>query len=602
MYQRKNCLQEQSELMKTSMWIEYPANCYRQLFDVLELFDFDQNEVVHCAMSNNTKTVATVFKNNEDLWNGFRPYLRIDKMTPLECACFMLQSDSSYTTLKRNKMCLDSFGYNALHSNSTVSTIRTLFSQIFVHRFKVRAYPQNRAVAVDFEALFSQVNSWILNGEYELERGKEDRKYLTKPVNILELCVVWRTDGTPSSNGTKPFLVFGISVTYRGCELSFPGDIKFIPAVVQFSKESNASFEFWGSLAREAFMNSGLAEAQISFGMDGGGFFKWQNSMKVNPYCSCKGFDDWSICCCSLFQAVSDTYKDKEPWNVLKHKRKDLDFSINPILKDLSEEQLEIFKKIPTDFYKTCSLSLEKSGALDEFMKLDCSANGSKITAKRIRELLGLLDIPLPTAYKDGKKIYPSKDILLAFALDKQTKMMSDDNAGIVDNYWLLKFVICIMHGKFRLTSRKLMLLFGACKDSDLFYPNFQLTLSSYHVNFRIYTTKGGKQKISPLNGHCCDFFLDNEEAIVRSVLPPKLFIGMENDDWTVEGLQGVIEDKLKKKNINCGIPVGVDIIGLQKLYVDSIGGNHKRADEWVSLFQRATKHYKTLKKGISKF
>lgn len=565
----------------------------------MALFKFEADEIVRLVTSKNMRDTVNALME-ESIWKRFRKHLRISKMEPLECVCYMVNSRSSYTHYSDSRKCLRDFGYDALRDDSDLTSIRTLLSNVIIQRFKMRVHPKQRAVSIFFEALFAQLNYWIVEGDFYIAK---DHEYVKNPKLVLQAELVWRTDATPSSNKKKPFLVFGISVIYKGCEVAFTDEkIRFFPCVIQFTSEENQFFEFWGDKAKEAFHRVKFDDNRVAFGIDGGGFFKWVGNMTTVPYCSCEK-SGWGKCCCDLFKIVGESFRNVFPWKELKGARPHLEFNPEPLFSELSDEHLELFKDFPISFYEKQPLKEafakeceDKEVLLAKFLSLDFT-NTKCISLKDLTYLWKSLALPLPK--EKNAKGNLTKDILLKASIEIQKDFHNGESPQIsIDKYWYSRFVLCIMHGSFNLVRHKIMFLYQQCKHSSFYFPRFVLAMKAYAIHFGINVANDGSEKVTPMCGHDCDRFDKEFYKIIDAAVIPQELVGVE---MTLDVLKKVVKDLTTKHNIEIPILETDTEYDLVEKVHNNIGEN-TRAIRIKKLFRSSIEYYATLKNGISKF
>ena len=596
-------------------------------------------------------------KQSKDKFN-FLNNVRLKLMTPLQCIYFMIKSNMSYPQYEKVKKYLDSLGYHILRSSSDIAYLRSMISKIIAQRLNFRLYEERKAIALDFSLFFGQLNEWIDKHNFTLKNmNKMD-------VDKSKLKIIFRTDGTPSSNKKKPFLVFGFSVIYNNEELAFTEEkIKFFPCVISFAEECNEEFNYWAKLVKDQLKESNIPEDKVFFSMDGGGFLKWIDNKNKTPYCNCTGQQEWMYCYCDFFyfgeaevqfpslrnrnvefllgnekydsvttsgDIVVALETDHDPTiesnevsfkslfskdemvlylydNLDKFNNKNLDLLIEE--KNVLKGLLELKKKESSgnidkeSVLKECNLILEtlpkedidavkKKQQIVQEKFLEMDLDNTRCTINDLKEIFNSLHFKIPDGNKADYLIY-----------GKQCQTMLKEGHvptpfGNVDVYWLSKFVICIMHGDFRLANRIIMFLFGITKTSSFYFPRFALALVSCKIHFNIYHNHKTKQyKVRPLSGHDTDKLFKFINQIIDFCVPIKEFIL----DVDYKTLVEYIREKDELKNFK-GTTNNVDLRTLkEQIHLHMVkNGTHSQANRIKEVFKEARDRYVTLRKGFS--
>ena len=551
--------------------------------------------VVNCKKAISAKVIY-----KSEFWSYFiQNHLRLKKMDGLENACYFINSKTSYTTYNTIRQCLDDFGYGGgLRDDSGFARYKSILGLIVAQRFKFSVHHEKRAVLLEFVLFFGQINYWISKKDYTFTNF-----ILEGELDFSKLIVKWTTDGTPSSNRKKPFLVFGVTFVYDGHEMAFTKEkVRFWPLVIQYSKESSESFDYWGNKVKIALKESEIPDSAVMISMDGGAWGHWVG-LGICPFCQCGGYDEWATCSCDAFKLPSESCSNEEFWKQLiavRDKLKPIDnnsepeyFDNSPMFSSLTPEQLKMFEEIPINTFKSISDSCKKkSEAITKLLETQLHTN---ITVVRLRDLLKPIIQDLPCD-ELGKVL--KKKPLLEYAKNLKMKLREANlgtyNAaeGKVDQYWLERFMICIMHGRFRLAVRQVMLLYNACKDSSFYFPRFLLAMKVYSIHFNIYTCmKTKKEKLSPLGGHDTDRFFECHEKLIAYCLPPEELM---DSDINIDKMRSLLLVRnIKFENSDTLFDLHT------KFHISN--KNHRREVKWKRLFDSAIKHFATVQYGFCK-
>ena len=635
--------------------------------------------------------------------------IKIEKMDPLESLVFKIKGQFSYTDYDKIKQILAKAGYDVLRCSSSIAYLKSILSDIIRHRLGFAINEEKKAIYLDFQKFFAQLNYWIEKEEYSM-------KNIDERVSVDKLSVVFRTDGTPSSNKKKPFLVFGFSVIYKNEELAFTSEkIKFFPCVISFAEETNEDFEYWADKVKEAFEQSQISSSSISFSMDGGGFFKWVQSKNKTPYCNCTGWDQWNNCICDFFYFCKskpnlplldknfeeckisrllkeETSKDSEgvfdddveilddvvPLEVQDDAAATPGLANNPsiFLFDDNNQAINFFLTTLLDKcgkvngLDSCDEikgeeidSSEDNELIDDFTKSSSHDNDNNVDNSNIRqqvinkllkleesdttdaaiEILSMLPMLTKEEIMKEEQEFQEKEVskllnidftgtsgwtvsdvknilsnihfyckltkkadIQKFAIETVEKLKNgvrNTSFGNVDMYWLSKFVICIMHGDFRLANRIIMYLFQETKGNSFYFPRFGLCLEACKIHFNIYKTTSGNHKVKPLCGHDTDRLFKFINQIIDYCLPIEEFCL----DVNMETLRAYISERKELEELKKKYSESLNSLSegtlreLIHLYMVQTS-RHKKAIRVKELFKQARDRYLTLRNGYCKY
>lgn len=203
----------------------------------------------------------------------------------------MIFADLSYVYYEKIREYLNTQGYPILYCSRVICSTRSLLSQIIIQRMNIRMF--ERGVAIDFDRFFGQINYYFHSNQVYIF------DFLIEDINLLDVSIIFRADGTPSGILSKPFNTFGCSFVYKGFELKFTTEsIDFWPLVLLYVSEKNQKiFEYWLERAKTAFEKARV-EKQLKLGLDGGSFIKWEGN--ACPMCPCVGKTAWESCTCKV--------------------------------------------------------------------------------------------------------------------------------------------------------------------------------------------------------------------------------------------------------------------------------------------------------------
>lgn len=632
----------------------------------------DTEDMITNLLNTKKKEVGNAIADNSDFCNYLLDSnVRIKKMGEFESVSFIVTTQMSTTSYDIAKQELDAAGYPILRNSADFAHLRAELSCIIEQRLNFRVVKERKATVIDFELFFGQLNYWLLEKDFDTESSPQ-LKYELEKINgdtkstefVNHIHVIFRTDGAPSATKTKPYLIFGFSVIYKGTELAFTEKKKkFIPGVISFAKETNEEFEYWGNIAKQNFLKSGISERGVKFGMDGGGFMRWVDCTQKTPYCKCTGIEEWKKCLCDivLFSSIpsngnivnNNNYDgeslvmkdilDEQDLNTILENRKEMELTISPntsqdediseiddldeiddmidneedievdgeCLDTISTDEMEIENYLCCEFNasdinlctnppslqdkiqsaNTPNLQDKIQAAKSKILEFDFTSTAAKKwTLTGVKDLLKELNIKFNRTWTLRNNI---KEICEKMVEIQNELKLGNDPSVSVDPYWLKKFILCILHGNFRLANRIVMHLFKETKDSNFYFPRFGIALTAFNIHFNIYLTRSNNYKVKPLCGHDTERLFGAMFEIIDFCLPiPELF----SNDVSKEYLKNFI----LQKGLNINIDESDDINSIkEKIHTAMVDNKkHESANAIKNLFQRARNRYLILKNG----
>lgn len=189
----------------------------------------DTEDMITNLLNTKKKEVGNAIADNSDFCNYLLDSnVRIKKMGEFESVSFIVTTQMSTTSYDIAKQELDAAGYPILRNSADFAHLRAELSCIIEQRLNFRVVKERKATVIDFELFFGQLNYWLLEKDFDTESSPQ-LKYELEKINgdtkstefVNHIHVIFRTDGAPSATKTKPYLIFGFSVIYKGTELAF---------------------------------------------------------------------------------------------------------------------------------------------------------------------------------------------------------------------------------------------------------------------------------------------------------------------------------------------------------------------------------------------
>ena len=150
-------------------------------------------------LGGNKKQLSQTLINHPFLEYFCGSHLRLQKLTPLKSTCFLVQSDLSSVLYDNVRELLESQGFPILYASASISRTRSLLSQIIVQRLNITKH--GRGIALNFNLLFGQINYYLATNDMRMTKTDiKKHSFLRADIIISEIRIVFRTDGTPSSN------------------------------------------------------------------------------------------------------------------------------------------------------------------------------------------------------------------------------------------------------------------------------------------------------------------------------------------------------------------------------------------------------------------